>query len=66
MLLILNWMVRQLLRKFMLKINKKLTNENKKENLKFVIDLLQQFNKYDEIRKQEVILDLKKELKKYE
>lgn len=50
----------------MLKINKKLTNENKKENLKFVIDLLQQFNKYDEIRKQEVILDLKKELKKYE
>lgn len=50
----------------MLKINKKLTNENKKENLKFVIYLLQQFNKYDEIRKQEVILDLKKELKKYE
>lgn len=50
----------------MLKINKKLTNENKKENLKFVIDLLQHFNKYDEIRKQEVILDLKKELKKYE
>lgn len=53
-------------RKIMLKINKKLTNENKKENLKFVIDLLQNFIKYDEIRKQEVILELKKELKKYE
>ena len=50
----------------MLKKYKKLTNENKKENLQFIINLLETFCKKDNIEKQEIILNLKKELKKYE